>query len=219
MLPLNALNLVLTGSERRFITKFDTPSRIQDFLDKLTYSADKAYRCPLRVLRERTGHCFDGAVFAAAMLSLLGDPPLILELLPNDRDDDHMLAVFKRNGYWGALASSNFAGLRFREPVYRNLRELAMSYFEQFYNVAREKTLRGYTRPLNLKAFDKHLWMTRDKPLNQIAHRLDHIARVTLLSEEMTNNLSLVDRRSYQAGLLGAKTTGLYRPGRNKRPL
>jgi hypothetical protein len=217
MVSFKDLTQALTSSERRSIERLNTPSRIQGFLDELTYSTDSTYRCPLRVLRERTGHCFDGALLAAAMLSRLGHPPLIMELLPNDRDDDHLLAVFKRDGYWGALANSNFTGLRFREPVYRDVRELVMSYFEQFYNVACEKTLRGYTRILNLKAFDKHLWMTQDEPLELIARRLDHIGRVSLLSEDMIKNLSPVDRRSYQAGLLGANQAGLYQPTRNIR--
>ena len=217
MVSLKNLNQALTNSERRSIERLNTPSRIQSFLDRLAYSTDGTYRCPLRVLRERTGHCFDGALLAAAMLSRLGQPPLILELLPNERDDDHLLAVFKRNGQWGALANSNFAGLRFREPIYRDVRELVMSYFEQFYNVASEKTLRGYTRPLNLKAFDKHLWMTQDEPLELIARRLDHIGRVSLLSEDMIKNLSPVDARSYRSGLLGANKAGLYRPTRNIR--
>ena len=120
-----------------------------------------AVRC--YVLRERMANCFDGAVFAAAMLSRLGHPPLILDMLPNGRDDDHVLAVYKRDGHWGAVAKSNFAGLRFREPVYRTVRELVMSYFEQYYNVDREKTLRAYTRPLNLQVFDKYQWMTRNE--------------------------------------------------------
>lgn len=217
MVSLKDLNRSLTNSERRSIARLNTPPRIQGFLDRLTYSNDGTYRCPLRVLRERTGHCFDGALFAAALLSRLGYPPLILDMLPNDRDDDHLLALFKRDGHWGALANSNFAGLRFREPVYRNLRELVMSYFEQFFNVVREKTLRGYTRPLNLKAFDKHLWMTQDEPLELIARRLDNIGSTSLLSEGMIKNLSLTDKRSYSAGLLGSDEAGLYQPTRQVR--
>jgi hypothetical protein len=135
-----AFDQVLTESERQFISTLTTPAKIQTFLDELPYSTEHIYRCPLRVLRERVAHCFDGALFAAATLCRLGYPPLIMDMLPNDRDDDHMLAIYKSNGHWGAIAKSNFVGLRFREPIYRTLRELVMSYFEQFYNLEREKT-------------------------------------------------------------------------------
>jgi hypothetical protein len=192
--------------------RLTSPILIQTFLDETVYSADSFYRCPLRVLRERTAHCFDGALFAAAALSRIGYPPLIMEMLPSDRDDDHLLAVFKINGHWGAIAKSNFVGLRFREPVYRTLRELVMSYFEQFYNVEREKTLRGYTLPINLKVFDKSGWIISDEPLEAIAQRLDEIRRFELLSQDMIGNLSLLDERSSQAGLTGSNDAGLYRP-------
>ena len=207
-----AFDRALTESEHRFISTLTTPAKIQAFLDELPYSAEHIYRCPLRVLRERIAHCFDGALFAAATLRRLGYPPLIMDMLPNDRDDDHMLAIYKRRGHWGAIAKSNFAGLRFREPVYRTIRELVMSYFEQFYNVEREKTLRGYTLPLNLKAFDALDWMTRDDFLEHISWKLDRIRTVPVLTQPMISVLSLVDERSYQAGLMGANEAGLYKP-------
>jgi len=194
------------------MARLNSPCKIQAFLDQLSYSVEEGYRCPLRVLRERTAHCFDGAVFAAAALSRLGHPPLILRLLPNDRDDDHLLALFKRYGHWGALAQSNFVGLRFREPVYRTLRELVLSYFEQFYNVEHEKTLRAYTRPLNLQVFGDMRWMVDDRSLEKISQRLDRIPRFSIITEKMAQGLSPLDQRSYQAGLLGANKKGLYRP-------
>jgi hypothetical protein len=135
-------------------------------------------------------------------------------MLPNSRDDDHMLALYKSDGYWGAVAKSNFVGLRFREPVYRTLRELVMSYFDQFYNVEREKTLRRYTLPLNLKAFDKWNWMMCDDPLELIARRLNRVRKVPVLTRSMISHLSLVDERSYRAGLMGGNEAGLYKPGR-----
>ncbi len=202
----------LTGAEREVMAQLDSPSKIQAFLDQLSYSREETYRCPLRVLRERTAHCFDGALFAAAALWRLGHPPLILELLPNDRDDDHLLALYKRSGHWGALAQSNFVGLRFREPVYRTLRELVLSYFEQFYNLEREKTLRGYTRPLSLQSFDDRGWMVDDRVLERISERLDKTRRYFFVTERMAADLSPMDERSYQAGLMGANEKGLYRP-------
>jgi hypothetical protein len=155
-------------------------------------------------------------LFGAVALRRLGNPPLILNMIADDKDDDHLLALYKRDGHWGAVAKSNFVGLRFREPIYRNLRELVMSYFEQYYSTERKKSLRSYTVPLNLKAFDKLNWMTRDQPLEQIGARLDEIRKVRLVTRRMIASLSLVDERSYQAGLLGADKTGLYKPS-NKR--
>jgi hypothetical protein len=205
---------VLTKSELQVMAQLTAPSRIQAFLDEFPYSVESNYRCPLRVFRERIAHCFDGALFAAAALRRLGYPPLVLNMLPNDRDDDHMLTLYRRDRYWGAVAKSNFVGLRFREPIYRTLRELVMSYFEQFYNVEREKTLRSYTVPLNLKAFDRFNWMTSDEPLERIGQRLDEIRKIRVLTRRMIAGLSPIDERSYRAGLFGANRTGLYRPPR-----
>jgi hypothetical protein len=129
-----------------------------------------------------------------------------------ERDDDHLLALYKRDGLWGAVAKSNFVGLRFREGIYRTLRELVLSYFEVYYNLAREKTLRGYTLPLNLKAFDKYHWLVSDDHLEAIAQRLDTIRRVSLITDRIALGLSPVDERSYTAGMLGAVEAGLYRP-------
>jgi hypothetical protein len=141
----------LTDHERQTLAGLDSPAAIQAFLDDIPYSTDDFYRCPLRVLRERTAHCFDGALFGAAALRRLGYPPLILDMLA-ERDDEHLLALYRVDSHWGAVAKSNFAGLRFREPVYRSLRELVMSYFEDYFNADGEKTLRGYTVPLDLSA-------------------------------------------------------------------
>jgi hypothetical protein len=205
---------LLSKSEYRVLKGLKTPAKIQAFLDDLEYSTEEIYRCPLRVLRERVAHCYDGALFAAAMLRRIGYPPLILEMLPNSRDDDHLLALFKKEMHWGAVGKSNFVGLRFREPVYRTVRELVMSYFEQFYNLEREKTLRGYTVPLNLQSFDRHGWMIKDEPLYWIAEKLDRTRRVRLLTSKMVRNLSLLDLRAYQAGLIGADPKGLFHPRR-----
>ena len=207
----------LSKAERRLLTRLSTPNKIQLFLDGLAYATETIYRSPLRVLRERTCQCFDGALLAAALLHRLGYPAVILNLLPDSRDDDHVLALFQHDRHWGAIAKSNFAGLRFREPVYRNLRELIMSYFEQYYNLHREKTLRGYTGPLDLKAFARNEWMTRDETIHLIARRLDEIRRVHILTRPMIARLSLVDERSCGAGLYGANRAGLSRPQSKKR--
>lgn len=211
MQALDALERQLTAAERARFARLTSPWHIQTFLDELPYSTDPIYRSPLSVLRDRKAHCFDGALFGAAALRRLGYPPLILDMLPNERDDDHMLALFKVDGHWGAVAKSNFVGLRYREPIYRSLRELMLSYFEVFFNVAGEKTLRGYTAPLNLEAFDRYDWMTSDEHLERIAARLDRIRRYPLLKPGMAERLCRLDERSRQAGLLGAVEEGLFR--------
>ena len=202
----------LNDEEKELVVGLDSPQKIQAFLDSISYSSDPIYRCPLRVLRDRVAHCFDGALFAAAILYQIGYPPLIIDMIPNDRDDDHLLALFKVDSHWGAVAKSNFAGLRFREPIFRNLRELVLSYFEEYYNVEREKTLRGYTVPLNLKSFDKFEWMITDDIMDNIAQRTDEIKRYYLLSPKMEAGLSPVDERLYKAGLQGANEAGLFKP-------
>jgi len=202
----------LTKAEQVIMAELTSPPEIQAFLDETRYSTEDIYRCPRRVLRERRAHCFDGAVFAAAALRRLGFPPLVLELIPNERDDDHLIALYKREGLWGAVAKSNFVGLRFREPVFRNLRELVLSYFEQFFNVAGEKTLRAYTLPLDLARFDTLGWTVTDEPMDQIAEALDRKRRVSIIADETVRHLSLTDERSRKAGLLGADEAGLFAP-------
>jgi len=199
-----------TAEELRSLRELDSPSRIQCFLDSIAYSADPIYRSPRSVLRDRKAHCFDGALFAAAALRLLGHPPRIVDMKAV-RDDDHLLAIFKRKGRFGAVAKSNFVGLRFREPIYRSLRELVISYFDSYYNLDREKTLRGYTVPLDLRAFDRLNWTGSDDQLEAIADKLDHIPSFELMDEEMVKELSPVDDRTYNAGMLGSNPDGIYR--------
>ena len=200
-----------TPNELRVFARLDSPAKIQVFLDNIPYSAEERYRCPRSVLRDRKAHCYDGALFAAAALRRLGHTPLIIDMLAHN-DDDHLLALFKRDGHWGAVAKSNFAGLRYREPIYRTVREVVMSYFEDFYNVAREKTLRSYTVPLNLKAFDKQDWMTRDETMDVIAEKLSAIRKVTVVTPKMAVRLQPVDKRSFEAGLMGSNAAGLFKP-------
>lgn len=199
--------------EKKIFDRLNTPFKIQAFLDEIPYSEDPIYRSPRRVMKDRKAHCFDGALFASCALRMIGYRPLIIDMLA-ERDDDHLLAIYSRDRHMGALAKSNFSGLRFREPVFRNLRELVLSYFEAYYNVEGEKTLRGYTVTLDLSRFDHLNWMTEDSGLDQIADRLDRIRQIRFLTPPMIKNLSPVDRRSYQAGLLGVNEAGLYRPER-----
>jgi hypothetical protein len=208
---LDSLDSALTKPERRALARLDSPAAIQAFLDSVPYSTDNRYRCPLSVLRDRRAHCYDGAVFAAAMLRRIGCPPRIVNLYA-ERDDEHLLAVFRVAGYWGAVAQSNFVGLRYREPIYRTERELVMSYFEVYYNRERLRSLRSYTRPLSLASFDAVRWTTADAAMDRIAERLDALKRIPLLTRQMRARLNLLDERSYRAGMLGTDIAGVYVP-------
>ncbi|MGE5568206.1 MAG: hypothetical protein ACM3S5_04130 [Rhodospirillales bacterium] len=185
-----------------------TPEKIQRFLDvEIAYNKEPdgtTCRSPRRVLRDRVAHCLEGALFAAAALRAQGYPPLLLDL-EAVRDDDHVLAIFRQRGHWGGIAKSNYAGLRFREPVYRTLRELVMSYFEHYYNLSAEKTLRRYSRPVNLARFDGIHWMTAEEDLWVISDYLSTIPHTPLLPRSV--KLARVDERLYAAGLVGAVQT------------
>lgn len=161
---------------------------------------------PRRVLRARTAHCLEGAVFAAAALRVLGFPPLLLDL-EAVQDTDHVVAVFRRRGCWGAIAKSNFSGLRYREPVYRSLRELVMSYFDGYVNLRGDRTLRAWAGPVNLARFDRTRpgWMTSDEDLWWVAEHLLDIPHTRLLRPGTAGALSRVDRRALAAARVGQR--------------
>ena len=185
--------------------RLNTPEKIQSFLDALAYNKEvdgETCRSPRRVLRDRTAHCMEGALFAAAALRIHGHPPLLLDL-EAVRDDDHVLAIFQRRGHWGAITKSNYTGLRYREPVYRTMRELAMSYFEHYYNLKREKTLRAYAGPVRLTRFDATHWMTAEEDVWEIPVYLTTIRHTPLLRPGLANKLGKVDDRLFAAGLVG----------------
>jgi hypothetical protein len=196
--------LRFTAQELRALRALRTPHGIQRALDAMPYHHASTAWSPRRVLRERTAHCLEGAVFAAAALRVLGFPPLLLDL-EAVQDTDHVLAVYRVRGPWGAIAKSNFAGLRYREPVHRSLRELVMSYFEGYINLRGDRTLRAYSAPVNLARFDRLRpgWMTTDGALWWIAEHLVEVRHTPLLSAAMVRRLHRVDRRSLDAGLVG----------------
>ncbi len=197
-------------SERAFLRSLRGPAGIQSYLDGLAYRAEEQAVCPRKVMVERRAHCFDGALFAAAALRELGHPPLLLDLWA-ERDDDHVLAIYRADGRFGAVAKSNFVGLRFREPIFRTVRELVLSYFEDYFNTEGEKSLRAYSGLLHLRQFDRQRWMFRDEPLPGISDRLDALRHHPLLTPRMKRRLTPVDRRSLQAGMLGTSRAGLYK--------
>ena len=200
-----------TAAERKLLERLDVPAAIQAFLDSIPYSADPIYRCPRSVMRDRKAHCFDGAVFAAAALRHLGFPARLLDLRA-ERDDDHVLALFERRGRLGAIAKSNYATLRWREPVYRTRRELAMSYFDFYFNTEGEKSMRSYSTPVDLHALDALQWTVRDEAMEVIASRLNSVRHVPVLTPAMARALAPVDDRTYRASMFGTDPAGLYKP-------
>lgn len=200
-----------TAEERAVLDSLASPWRIQEFLNRVDYSTDAFYRSPRSVLRDRRAHCVDGALMAAAALRRLGFDPMIAEMTAV-RDDDHLMALYRVNGLWGAVAKSNTTVLRFREPVFRTLRELVMSYFEFYFNTAGEKTLRAYSQPLRLTRFDPREWMTSDDAVEGIIEELEATRHVSVVSEAMAAELNPVDKQVLEAGFLGANPDGLFDP-------
>lgn len=193
-------------SERKVFSRLTTPDRIQRFLDEdLRYNLepgeDTCYS-PRLALKNSAAHCMEGALVAATALRLMGHPPLIVDL-EAVRDSDHVLAVYRVGGLWGAVAKSDYSGLRSREPVYRTLRELVMSYFEHYYNPEGEKTLRTYSRPVNLTRFDSWGWMTAERDVWEIPNHLCDIPHTPIFPPRLARSLARMDPRLYKAGRCG----------------
>ncbi|HEY3450550.1 MAG TPA: hypothetical protein VGK67_29610 [Myxococcales bacterium] len=206
-----------TPAERKILAKLSRPIEIQGFLNTVAYSADKFARSPRSVMRDRKANCYDGALFAAAALRQLGYPPLLLDMRPEPgRDDDHVIAIFRRQGGWGSIAKSNFVGLRYREPIHRSLRELVISYFNDYFNdlgTYAEKTLRSYSVPVNLAKLDRLEWETRDDNLDEVAGYLDRARHIPIVTRKQAAELELVDERTLKAGLFGSVKAGLFKVG------
>ena len=210
------------AQERKVLRRLTSPARIQRFLDDdIGYNQEPhGYTCysPRQVLRHRVAHCMEGALLAAMALRRLGYPSLLVDL-EAVRDTDHVLAVYRLDGRWGAVAKSDYSGLRSREPVYATIRELVMSYFEHFYNPAGEKTLRAYSRPVNLARFDRPTkWMTTVEEVWAIPEYLCEIPHTSILTMAMEKRLARMDRRLYAAGRFGGALKPLFDPAKFKRP-
>lgn len=191
-----------TPAEIKKLKSLKNPEGIQKFLDAMPYHlADTAWS-PRTVLQENSSHCLEGSIFAAAALKILGYPPLIWDL-EAENDTDHVIAIYQKDGHWGAIAKSNYTGCRGREPVYRSLRELAMSYFHIYFNMRRERTLRNFSQPVNLNRFDKQNWMTTTKPVWFIVDHLLKISHTPLFNKKQIRGFAKVDDRTYQAECLG----------------
>ena len=200
----------LSPQSLRTLRALETPVRIQRFIDALEYQYANTAWSPERVLREHKGHCLEGAVLAAAALRVNGYPPLLMDL-EAVHDDDHVVALYREKGrdggrergLWGGIAKSNFAGLRFRAPIYRTLRELALSYFDDYYNLRGQRTLRAYSRPVDLKRLDRQHWMTSGEDVWCVPELLIAARHYPLFPDKVARALPRLDRRSFEAGMHG----------------
>ena len=200
-----------TREEISFFKTIDNPDKIQKFLDSIEYNPGYECRSPRWVIKKRSAHCFEGALLAAAALQFIGYKPLIVDMLAVN-DDDHVIAVFKQNEHWGAVAKSNFTSLKFREPVYRSLRELIMSYFDFFFNINGEKSLRSYSLPLNLTIFESRNWATTDEDLEYIGEKIESLHHFPVANINMLDKLYKASESMLKAGLLGSNESGLFKP-------
>ena len=203
-----------TKEEISFLKKLSDPDKIQRFLDSIDYNPNYECRSPRWVIRKKSAHCFEGALFAAAALNFIGYKPLLVDM-KSFNDDDHVIAVFKEDDHWGAVAKSNFTTLRYREPVYRTLRELIMSYFDFYFNINGDKSLRSYSLPLDLTIYNRLNWATTDDDLEYIGDKLEELHHFDVISKKMIRKLKAASETMLKAGLMGSNEMGLYKPKKN----
>lgn len=188
-------------SDARLLARLDAPEKIQDYLDALPINHERNGDTCLPVagsLRLGAIHCIEGAFIAAYALWMRGEPPLLLDFQAHG-DDDHVVALFRRGGHWGAISKSNHIGLRWRDPVYRSLRELAMSYFHE-YTAGGKKTLRTYSRPFDLRRYDPEIWATGTESCWELASDLDESRHYALIAPRQAKTLRRRDSFERRVG-------------------
>ena len=191
------IKAILTPAERSVFRALSTPQKIQDFLDTIPINFERGgetNRSPRRVLRDHTAHCFEGALFAACALAYHGEPPLLLDFRAVPADEDHVVAPFRARGLWGAISKTNHAVLRYRDPLYRSVRELAMSYFHEFFEWNGNKSLRHYSKPFDLSRFAPERWVTAEDELHWLTFVLDDSPHVAIIPKRMRRQIRPVAR-------------------------
>jgi hypothetical protein len=202
-MPTDNLALAsFTPKELRKLRSLKNPYGIQKLLNDMPYHLEDTAWSPRQVLANNSSHCLEGAIFAAAALRANGYPPLVLDL-EAEHDTDHVIAIYREDGCWGAVAKSNYSGCQWREPVYRTLRELALSYFDTYFNLRGDRSLRRYSLPVSLRRFDRQHWMTTDKEVWFIVDHLLEIRHYSLLTKAQEKRIHRVSRRLFEAGCVG----------------
>ena len=184
--------------------KLNSPAKVQDFLNHIPINFEyrsETLHSPLLAIQYHKAHCFEGALLAAAIFWYHGAPPLLLDLETTTDDESHVVALFKQNGHWGAVSKTNHAVLRFRDPIYKTIRELALSYFNEYFKDNGKKTLRRYSAPINLLRFGSD-WLTSEKDLWYIDEALNNTPHFHLINKKMVNQLRLADPIEIKAGKL-----------------
>lgn len=193
-----------TKKELAIFKRLNTPAKVQDFLNTIpiNFELDKinTLKSPLMVMRKWNAHCIEAAILGAYILSLHGHKPLLMDLKTTDEDYEHVIAVYKVDGYWGALSKSNHYSLRFRDPVYKNIRELALSYFNEYFTDDGTKTLRQYSLPLDLSVFADD-WVTEEEyGLWGIDDELEYIKHYDIGPKKTMSKLRRTDPIEREAG-------------------
>ncbi len=210
----------LTEEEKKIFSRLNTYIKVQDFLDEIDYNLEEegdTFYSPRLVLRHRKANCIEGAIFAAACLYYNGQPPLLGQLITNHKkDDDHVLGLYRVDGRWGSISKTKYPALGFREPIFRNMRELSLSYFESYFSYDGEKSMIGYTRPVDLRRFDKRGWVTDEKDVEYIADYLVGIKTIRLLSRKAEGRLRPVTPIMKEAGEIWVNKKGVMDYLKNK---
>ncbi|MEK6875508.1 MAG: hypothetical protein AABX30_02395 [Nanoarchaeota archaeon] len=201
----------------KILNGLNTPKKIQDYLNSLKTNFElKGETCfsPRMVLKNKTCHCFEGALLAATALRIHGQKPLIVDMVGTKDDWDHIIAVFKKNGKWGAISKTNHGVLRYREPVYRDIKELVMSYFHEYFDKKGRKTLRGFSNPVDLSRFDRLNWMTSEEDVWYIHDYLENIKHNKILTGKQISGLRKADEFEIKIGnMIEEKEPKGYKPG------
>lgn len=195
----------LTAQELAILRPLTTPSKIQDFLNAIPKNFETAgdtCMSPRSVLKERKAQCMEGAMLAALALRIHGHRPLVMDLKSTEKDFDHVVALFQKDGCWGAISKTNYAVLRYREPMYRTIRELALSYFHEYFLDDGRKTLRSYSAPVDLSRLDRDNWMTNEEEVWFVPAAVDDARHYPLLSRSQIARLRRADAIERQAGKL-----------------
>ena len=197
------IKAVLTSPERKIFARLTSPSKIQDYLDTLPINfemAGETYMSPRRTLRTKKAHCFEGALVAAAALAFHGQKPLLMDLRTVHPYEDHIVALFRSGGLWGAISKTNHVILRYRDPVYRSVRELAMSYFHEYIESDGKKSLREYSTAFDLSRYAPEKWVTAEEEMHWLVDALDACRHSPIAPKKIMRTLREAARIEIKAG-------------------